>query len=61
MGLSNSFISMGRILGPVLGGMALDINLMLPYFSGAGIMLFGFLFSFLWIKPLQSSSGMVTR
>jgi len=50
MGLSNSFVSLGRIVGPILGGIVLDVNLNLPYLSGAGFMLFGFLFSLMWIK-----------
>lgn len=48
MGLSNSFISLGRILGPVWGGMALDIHLGLPYLSGAVVMLIGFGMSLIW-------------
>jgi DHA1 family multidrug resistance protein-like MFS transporter len=50
MGLSNSFVSLGRIFGPILGGVVLDINLNLPYLCGAGFMLLGFLFSMLWIR-----------
>lgn len=56
MGLSNSFVSLGRILGPILGGVVLDINLNLPYLSGAGFMLLGFVFSLLWIKPERNAS-----
>jgi len=51
MGLSNSFVSLGRIVGPILGGIVLDVNLNLPYLSGAGFMLLGFLVSLFWIKP----------
>ncbi|MBN1450400.1 MAG: MFS transporter [Anaerolineales bacterium] len=50
MGLSNSFVSLGRIVGPILGGLVLDINLHLPYLSGAGFMLIGFVLSLFWIK-----------
>ena len=53
MGLSNSFVSLGRIVGPILGGVVLDINLILPYLSGAVIMLIAFFASMLWIKPQQ--------
>ena len=38
MGLSNSFMSMGRIVGPVWAGFALDMNLSLPYISGAVVL-----------------------
>ena len=51
MGLSNSFVSLGRIVGPILGGVVLDINLILPYLSGSVIMLIAFFASMLWIKP----------
>jgi MFS transporter, DHA1 family, multidrug resistance protein len=60
MGLSNSFVSLGRIVGPILGGLVLDINLNLPYLSGAVIMLFAFLVSMLWIKPESSQQKMNT-
>ena len=53
MGLSNSFVSLGRIVGPILGGVVLDINLNLPYLIGAGVMLLGFLFSVLWIRQAE--------
>jgi len=51
MGLSNSFVSLGRIVGPVLGGAILDVNLNLPYLCGAAIMLVGFSASLFWIQP----------
>ena len=50
MGLSNSFVSLGRIVGPILGGLVLDINPSLPYISGAVIMLAGFIFSIFSIR-----------
>jgi DHA1 family multidrug resistance protein-like MFS transporter len=50
MGLSNSFVSLGRIVGPILGGAVLDIHLSLPYISGAAIMFVGFLVSLVWIS-----------
>ena len=53
MGLSNSFVSLGRIVGPILGGVVLDINFNLPYLSGAIFMLLGFLVSVLWIRPIE--------
>ena len=52
MGLSNSFISLGRIVGPIWGGVALDIHAGLPYLSGAAVMLAGFGMSLIWLpKP----------
>ena len=58
MGLSNSFVSLGRIVGPVLGGTLLDANLSLPYLSGAIILLAGFLFSFLIPRGLGQGKQM---
>ncbi len=49
MGLSNSFVSLGRIVGPILGGIVLDIDLRLPYISGAAFMLVAFFVSLIWI------------
>ncbi len=45
MGLSNSFVSLGRIIGPLLGGVVFDLNIFLPYLSGAAIMGIGFVVS----------------
>jgi DHA1 family multidrug resistance protein-like MFS transporter len=58
MGLSNAFISLGRIVGPIWGGVALDIHMGLPYVSGAIVMLIGFFMSLAWLpnktEDLQS-------
>jgi DHA1 family multidrug resistance protein-like MFS transporter len=54
MGLSNAFVSLGRIVGPIWGGAALDIRSGLPYLSGALVMLLGFGMSLIWLpKPPQ--------
>jgi DHA1 family multidrug resistance protein-like MFS transporter len=50
MGLSNSFMSLGRIIGPLWAGFVYDLNLILPYISGAVIMIAGFLVSLIWLK-----------
>jgi DHA1 family multidrug resistance protein-like MFS transporter len=42
MGMSNSFISLGRILGPSLGGPAFDLDWNLPFLIGAAIMTIGY-------------------
>jgi DHA1 family multidrug resistance protein-like MFS transporter len=49
MGLSNSFVSLGRIIGPLWGGAVLDIRAGLPYLSGAAVMLLGFGMSLVWL------------
>jgi DHA1 family multidrug resistance protein-like MFS transporter len=45
MGLNNSFMSLGRIVGPLWAGFIFDIRLYLPYLSGAVIMFAGFILS----------------
>jgi DHA1 family multidrug resistance protein-like MFS transporter len=57
MGLSNSFMSLGRIVGPLWAGFAFDMNFNYPYLSGAAILFIGFLISLAWI----SQGGKVTN
>lgn len=49
MGLNNSFMSLGRIMGPIWAGFIFDLNLNLPYLSGAIVMFLGFFVSMLWL------------
>jgi DHA1 family multidrug resistance protein-like MFS transporter len=51
MGLSNSFMSLGRIVGPLWAGLAFDINLSYPYLSGAAILFIGFIISLAALLP----------
>ncbi len=39
MGLSNAYMSLGRIMGPLWAGNVLDLNLSYPFLTGAFIML----------------------
>jgi DHA1 family multidrug resistance protein-like MFS transporter len=55
MGLSNSFMNLGRIVGPIWAGYLFDLNAGYPYLSGAAVMLVGFVISLLWIRPLPKS------
>jgi DHA1 family multidrug resistance protein-like MFS transporter len=50
MGLSNSFMNLGRIVGPIWAGFIFDVNVNYPYLSGAGIMFVGFLISLVWVS-----------
>jgi DHA1 family multidrug resistance protein-like MFS transporter len=50
MGLSNSFMSLGRIAGPLWAGFVFDLNHIYPYISGAVTMLIGFIISLVWLK-----------
>jgi DHA1 family multidrug resistance protein-like MFS transporter len=51
MGLNNSFMSLGRSVGPLWAGFAYDINSTYPYWSGSIIMLVGFIVSMIKLKP----------
>ena len=53
MGLSNSFVSLGRIFGPLLGGYIFDINILLPYLSGSVIMCIGFIVSLITLRGVK--------
>ena len=55
MGLSNSFMSLGRIVGPLWAGFAFDSGINLPYLTGGAVMLAGFFLSTL--KLSQSSAA----
>jgi DHA1 family multidrug resistance protein-like MFS transporter len=50
LGLNNSFMSLGRIVGPLWAGYLFDFNFNFPYLSGSMIMLLGFFFSLVWVK-----------
>ena len=56
MGLSNSFMSLGRIAGPVWAGFVFDVNVNYPYLSGAAIMFVGFLVSLIWVSQPKIST-----
>lgn len=45
MGLSNSFMSLGRIIGPIWAGFVFDFHPNLPYLSGSFFLLAGFAIS----------------
>ena len=53
MGLSNSSMSLGRIVGPLAAGIAFDVNAKLPYLGGAAIMLVGFVLSLVLIPATK--------
>jgi DHA1 family multidrug resistance protein-like MFS transporter len=57
MGLSNSFVSLGRIFGPVTGGALFDIHIQLPYLSGIGIMIAGFLLSQIFLRGVRAEES----
>lgn len=61
MGLSNSFMSLGRVVGPLWAGFIFDVNLDYPYISGAVIMLVGLLVGTLWVLERKGIAGESAR
>jgi DHA1 family multidrug resistance protein-like MFS transporter len=50
MGLSNSAVSLGRVIGPLWAGAIFDLNPNYPYFSGAVILFSGFILCAAWLR-----------
>lgn len=45
MGLCNSFMSLGKIVGPIWAGYAFEVDLSYPYMSGSIVLLLSFIFN----------------
>lgn len=50
LGLHNSFMSLGRIIGPTWAGFVFDANISYPYISGGVVMLLAFGATFIWYR-----------
>jgi DHA1 family multidrug resistance protein-like MFS transporter len=59
MGLGNSFISLGRIAGPVWAGSIFDANVSYPYLSGPAIMFAGFVVSLVRVSEGRTGGNVV--
>ncbi len=55
LGLSNSFVSLGRVVGALWAGAIFDVGMDYPYLSGIVIMLVCFVLSVIFIKPVHAS------
>jgi DHA1 family multidrug resistance protein-like MFS transporter len=60
MGLSNAAMSLGRIVGPLWAGVAMDLDIHLPFLGGAGVMLIAFVATMHFLPqegPLPHDAG----
>ncbi|NOY99755.1 MAG: TCR/Tet family MFS transporter [Chloroflexi bacterium] len=58
MGLNNAYMSLGRVIGPAVAGVLLDINLSYPFIIGAVIMFIGFVASLAYLRDAVGSVDM---
>ncbi len=61
MGLNNSFMSLGRVMGPLLAGFVFDIDMRLPYLIGGLATLIGFILCFFLLKHDQPATEEVEK
>ncbi|MEI5906441.1 MFS transporter [Bacillus spongiae] len=55
MGLNNSFLSLGNVAGPLLAGTLFEINIHIPYFFGAFIMVVGLVATKIWVAKKEKT------
>jgi len=55
MGLSNSFVSLGRVIGPIWAGFVFDLHRSYPYLSGAVILVAVFFLSLTWMPKEKAN------
>ena len=55
LGLSNAFVSLGRIIGALSAGALFDAGIDLPYYNGIIVMLVCFIWSMVSIQPARSN------
>ena len=56
MGLNNSFMSLGRVAGPITAGLLFDLHISYPYIAGAAVMLIGFIICLIWLPNKITTS-----
>lgn len=57
MGIQQSFMSLGRVAGPLWGGAVFSISYHMPYYTGAAIMLVGFLGSLAFLNGARLAAA----
>lgn len=57
MGIQQSFMSLGRVAGPLWGGAVFSISYHMPYYTGAIIMLLGFIGSLVFLNGARLAAA----
>lgn len=61
MGIAESYMSLGRIIGPLWGGIIFDVNLFLPFISGAVVFTLAFIATLGKVKLRAGQSVLKTK
>ncbi len=56
MGLNNAYMSLGRVVGPLWAGAALDLNINFPFMTGALVMLISFVASLFYLSSRMGTA-----
>lgn len=56
MGMNNSYMSIGNILGPTLAGLLYDVNIIYPFILGLILLILTFITTIVWQKRVQRKS-----
>lgn len=56
MGMNNSYMSIGNILGPTLAGLLYDVNIIYPFILGLILLILTFITAIVWQKRVQRKS-----
>jgi DHA1 family multidrug resistance protein-like MFS transporter len=59
MGLNNSFMSLGRIAGPLWAGFMFDVNVHFPYVTGGVVMFIGFLLCLKYLDNTERETAVL--
>lgn len=60
MGLNNSFMSLGRVIGPSLAGLLFDVNITFPYIAGSLVTLVGFVLCLFLLNRVKTTKPQTT-
>lgn len=59
MGMNNSYMSIGNILGPTIAGVLYDVNIIYPFILGLVLLVLTLITAILWHKHVQKKGTLV--